>query len=67
MIFYSVTGKYWHGRREVCREDFEGVSMRAVREVRASERLVSGEGWLGKMEMLMDEELWREIGVEMMR
>ncbi|MCJ1384433.1 hypothetical protein MMC17_007549 [Xylographa soralifera] len=80
MSFFSVTGDYWRGRREVFREDFEGVLLRAVREgrlqpvvgklwrledaVRVNERLASGEGVLGKMEMLVDDELWREFGGE---
>ncbi|MCJ1399940.1 hypothetical protein MMC11_003143 [Xylographa trunciseda] len=83
MSFFSVTGDYWRGQRSVFREDFERVLMGAVREgrlrpvvgklwrledaVRVNERLASGEGVVGKMEMLVDEELWREFGGEAAR
>ncbi|MCJ1396032.1 hypothetical protein MMC18_008919 [Xylographa bjoerkii] len=78
MSFLSVTGDYWRGQRDVFREDFEGVLMQAVREgrlkpvvgklwrledaVRVNEMLATGEGVVGKMEMLVDDELWRELG-----
>lgn len=74
MSFFSVTNHYWRGQRERFREDFENVLLRAVREgrlrpaigslwqlkdaVEINQMLASGRGITGKLEMLVDEELW---------
>ena len=76
MSFFSVTNHYWRGQRDRYRKDFEAVLLRAVREgdlapaigslwqlkdaVEINEMLVSGRGITGKLEMLVDQELWLE-------
>jgi NADPH:quinone reductase len=78
MSFFSVTNHYWRGQREKFREDFEDVLLLAVREgrlnpaigslwqlkdaVEINEMLASGRGITGKLEMIVDEDLWSRFG-----
>jgi NADPH2:quinone reductase len=78
MSFFSVTNHYWRAQRDLFKSDFE-VLLQAVRKgtlnpvvgslwqlkdaVEINERLVHGEGVVGKMEMLVDVETWERYGV----
>jgi len=77
MSFFSVTNHYWRGRREDFFRDFEDVLLKAVRKgelnpkigglwklkdaIKINEMLVSGDGVVGKLEMLVDPGLWEEF------
>ena len=76
MAFFSVTNMYWKAQRDTFRKDFEDVLLRAVREgklnpvigglyrlsdaVKINEMLAGGQGVMGKLEMIVDEELWKK-------
>ena len=80
MTFFSVTNHYWKAQREKFRTDYEEVIVPAVRDgrlkpvigplfqlkdaVRINEMLSTGEGVVGKLEMLVDEDVWNQYGVE---
>ena len=80
MTFFSVTNHYWRAQRERFRKDYEEIIVPALTDeklkpivgplfqlkdpVRLNKMLSTGERVVGKLEMLADEEVWKQYGTK---